>query len=203
MLKVVLAKRMLTICALVAAFAGHISWSPAALIPWAGNGHCYEYVPAPGITWGDALADAVSRTHLGAQGYLATVTSQAENDFLAGAYASEPIVEAWLGGLQSVTGGDATRSLEDEGWQWISGEPWVYTNWAPNEPNDDGQDEVHLMIWGEGVGLPERRWKWNDDGANSDPRWKSGFIVEYDVPEPTTLMLAGLGGLGLLLRKKR
>ena len=46
-----------------------------------GNGHFYEFISAPGINWTNAKADAETRSYQGQQGYLVTITSQAENDF--------------------------------------------------------------------------------------------------------------------------
>jgi hypothetical protein len=46
------------------------------------TGHYYEYVSG-GLSWTVARAAAANRTFNGATGYLATVTSAAENNFLA------------------------------------------------------------------------------------------------------------------------
>ncbi len=47
-----------------------------------GNGHVYEYIAAPGITWEKAHVLAASKRFKDSRGYLANVTSQAELDFL-------------------------------------------------------------------------------------------------------------------------
>lgn len=50
----------------------------ASPVSWSGNGHFYDVISVPGtITWEDANAAAIA-----AGGYLATITSQAENDFV-------------------------------------------------------------------------------------------------------------------------
>ena len=41
------------------------------------------YVSDPGVSWATAEADAASLSYMGATGYLAVVTSAAENNFLA------------------------------------------------------------------------------------------------------------------------
>ena len=47
-------------------------------VSWSCNGHFYDVVSVPGtISWEDANAAAIA-----AGGYLATITSQAENDFV-------------------------------------------------------------------------------------------------------------------------
>jgi hypothetical protein len=43
----------------------------------------FEYVSDPGVSWATAQTNAASRSYLGATGYLAVVTSAAENNFLA------------------------------------------------------------------------------------------------------------------------
>ncbi|MCP2821117.1 Ig-like domain-containing protein, partial [Salmonella enterica subsp. enterica serovar Typhimurium] len=45
---------------------------------FSGNGHYYEFVSAPGISWTDARAAASARTFNGLRGYLVTITSAAE-----------------------------------------------------------------------------------------------------------------------------
>ena len=67
--------------------------------------------------------------------HLATITSAEEQAVVSGLMAGSRS-NAWLGGRQ---GG---LSLE-ENWHWITGERWVYTNWANLEPNDGefGGDE--------------------------------------------------------------
>ena len=68
------------------------SWSAsAAPVEWAvasgGNGHLYEVIPAPGIQWNDAYAGALL---LGTGWDLASVTSQAEHDFIVSLLPASP-----------------------------------------------------------------------------------------------------------------
>jgi len=89
---------------------------------FAGTGHWYQVVGI-GFSWVDSRDSAIA---LG--GYLVSIHSQAENDFvqslLPGGY---PITEAWIGGFE--------RNGEND-WQWVSGEPWTYTNWNAGEPSN-------------------------------------------------------------------
>src|SRR5436190_20680061 len=91
-----------------------------------GNGHFYEGILAPsGITWGNAQTNAAFRG-----GYLATITSAAENGFVYGLIAGNSSfwyvtgTEAWgpwLGGLQPA------GSVEPAGgWTWVTGESFAY-----------------------------------------------------------------------------
>ena len=101
-------------------FAGFPSVAQAQT-QWSKNGHTYELVTTP-RTWNDAKLDAESRSYLGVSGHLLTITSQEEQDFIINVF-GEPLREKWTGGfeIQGV-------------WQWVTGEPFGYTNWAPGEP---------------------------------------------------------------------
>jgi hypothetical protein len=184
-----------------------ITLARATPIQWTiesgGSGHYYEVFSAPGgISWVDAQADAVSRG-----GYLATITSSAENDFVfdlvdVSTYwivGSINQLGPWLGGFQP------PASPEPDGnWQWVTGETWAYTNWTPGAPNDSGGqgfNEQYLRYYSDDNGLRQRFW---DDAG--DPQHVAslmqGYVVET-VPEPSTLMLASAGLSGLLVIARR
>ena len=143
---------------------------PATSVEWTiangGNGHWYQFVSTR-LTWDAARADSVRRG-----GYLATVTSEAEANFLI----SLPLEnDPWLGGYQDIRDRSYTEPVG--GWKWISGEPWSYYGWAPNEP-DNGR------IWGAGreqyMGLsldpPKTLGMFFDTmGTN-----QKTYIIEYD-----------------------
>ena len=121
-----------------------------------GNGHWYEYI-STGRAWDAARNDAEARG-----GYLATVTSLAENTFLNALYPSS--AAPWMGGYQDKT---ASNYVEPTGgWRWVTGEAWSYTNWNSGEPNN-GYGTEHYAQTGT---------KWNDAaGSNTLP-----YLVEYD-----------------------
>jgi len=132
------------------------------------NGHYYEVV-TKGINWHNAKTAAESRTFRGLRGHLATITSQNENDLIAGSL--PPGASYWIGGFQP------PGSPEPDGnWQWITGESLDYTNWnaeAPNETGYGGENEDRLEFDGE----------WNDlRGSHILP----GYVVEY---EPSTMVI--------------
>ena len=126
------------------------------------------------ITWGDAKAAAEK-----AGGYLATISSAAENAFVYQLASKNPglwHMNPWNDRLGPWLGGHQTAA----GWRWVTGERWDYTNWAPGEPNSTAaavQDK--LMFFG-GRRLTGPQWA---DGRDSDAI--TGYIVEYD-HEPVT-----------------
>jgi hypothetical protein len=130
-------------------------------VQWAGNGHWYEVVESTSLTWEEARLAAEGMTWMATPGHLATVTSQEERDFLAPKLPSY----YWLGGYQ-----DPPSSLPAEGWRWVTGEPWSYTDWKPGEPNDyAGSGGVEACLdW--------RATGWNDALCTGSEY----FVVEYD-----------------------
>ncbi len=169
-------------------FAAPIEWAAAE----GGNGHFYEFVPASAITWPIARQAAEARMFGGEQGHLATITSQEENNFVA-AHLLNYSSGAWLGGWQEV--GQSPTA----GWHWITGEPWSFTNWHSGEPNDLGEDELYLDMFGHAQ--PGQRSFWNDASHMRTYWWTSGYIVEYPVPEPGTISLIAIGA-GALVRRR-
>jgi hypothetical protein len=162
-----------------------------------GTGHYYERIDALGITWDAARAAAETRTWLGASGHLATIGSQEENDFITdqllrtASGTPREGWEYWVGGFQP------QGSPEPGGnWQWVTGEPMVYTAWQSGEPNNwAGNENCLEMLAREDPAWPDAG-RWNDRAADYTGDIE-GYIVEY-VPEPATLSLLFLGGCALL-----
>jgi hypothetical protein len=140
-----------------------------------GNGHFYEPVLVPGgIDWESANSAAVARG-----GYLATTASPEENSFVFGLVSNDPrfwvppiTIGPWLGGFQP------PGSPEPAGnWQWITGEPFDYTNWETGEPSNSGTTgEDRIVMWGS-RGPPKE--KWDDLYAFETENRPVGYIVEY------------------------
>ncbi len=192
------------LAAAVSAQAAPVQWTVAS----GGNGHWYDYIAAPvgatGFTWDSALAHAPTQSNLGQAGYLATITSQQEQDFI---FLNVTRTTAWLGGND--------RALEGT-WVWQTGpeagqaffvvgaasQPG-YSFWNSGEPNNccSGEDDLQFAWSSDG--------RWNDHGTPSSPNATWGYVIEYadvpgtQIPEPTTLVLLGSALLSLGLRRRR
>jgi hypothetical protein len=153
--------------------------------PWVhpdGSIHYYNAVALPsGITWG-AASDSAQRPG----GYLATITSQAENDLVyslvdSGVYwhqRSGKWTGPWLGARQQPSSPEP-----DSGWAWIDGEPFNYTNWATGEPDDQGGENA--LNFGESAG--GRVPTWNDLGE-ADTAVRS-YVTELSADSTTIGLL--------------
>jgi hypothetical protein len=153
---------------------------PSQREQWSGNGHYYGAVlVSSGITWDQAKMAAIDRG-----GHLATISSEEENQFVydlfkgderywyldSGGNSEGP----WLGAYQP--------SDSDEpagGWTWVTGEPFLYGNWASNQPdNSQGlESRLNFFNWGSSPSP-----MWNDI---SDNFAAVGYIIEWDAPVTT------------------
>lgn len=168
-----------TICIEVpAALAGPIRWDASQ----GGNGHLYELVlTGSPIGWDAAKAACEARG-----GHLATITSAAENDFVANLVVAGGR-NAFLGGYQIDPSAPA-----DVGWTWVTGEAWSYTNWAGGEPNDQGSpSEWVLEMW------TNRQW---NDVPNAGSGYAEYAYVFESVPAPGA---ATLVSMALLSSRRR
>lgn len=94
-------------------------------------------------------------------GYLACVTSQAQQDFITkladGKYLS-------LGG---------TNEADKVTWKWVNGKPWKFEAWYPGQPNNYGEVEYWLATYDGGL--------WCDVAASGDGFWMpTGYICQWD-----------------------
>jgi serine/threonine protein kinase/formylglycine-generating enzyme required for sulfatase activity len=141
------------------------------------NNHYYErvYTP-PGITWDAAKKAAEKRGYRGLRGHLVTITSVQEQAFLLASFTD--LNHYWYGGYQDVSAPDYHEP--DGGWRWVTGEPFVYSCWAQDLPDDRREwrdlnlDEDALMGW-------TSDGQWNDMArSNANPDDIRGYIVEYE-----------------------
>ncbi|AKB28435.1 hypothetical protein MSSIT_1716 [Methanosarcina siciliae T4/M] len=140
---------------------------------YSGNGHYYDVISATGgITWGDANTTAQSLSYSVMNGHLVTITSQDENDFIVDKFG---LSDYWLGGIQP-----AGSSEPAGGWQWVTGEPWVYTNWDYGGPSNSywGGYSINLPN-----GYPEDALQFHGNSRWNDVPQECpvhGYIVEYE-----------------------
>jgi|GEM_PF-625100 len=83
-----------------------------------GNDHWYAYVPTTTGIAAEAAAEA-------AHGYLATVTTAAENEFVRNVLVVSGRQTAMIGLIQA-----DSQPAPDIGWAWVTGEQVPYTNWT-------------------------------------------------------------------------
>ena len=149
-----------------------IQWDSAS----GGNDHWYAVI-ALTMQWIDHNALAPTLQQDGMNGYLATVTSPAEDDFIfsqviSGLDPNAIADEFYLGG-----------QLVDGSWDWLTGEQFAYQNWAPGEPS--GHDaETILAMWGDSNPLP-LPGKWNDAPPDtSTGNWHMIWsVIEWGEPD--------------------
>ena len=170
---------------------GPVEWQVAN----GGNGHFYQLIDfESAISWTAARDDAQGRSFQLWSGHLVTVTSAAEDQFLKLNFESligdpntnVPGIYAWIG---------LTDSVQEGNFQWVTGEPLSFTNWAPPEPNNIlNEDYAHLWVRKFSGLTPNPNgtpiWSWNDAPENpGDPPYR-GALVEFEpstaVPEPAT-----------------
>ena len=161
------------------------------------NDHFYEYVLGT-LTWQAAKSAAESRTLFGRQGYLVTITSQEENDFVS----NKTLGLGWIGARdinRNLTNGVfLSGGLSDGDWRWVTGPEGLmdngkglkfyngyvnyspssvenqFSNWSNGEPNNSPSEwVVHIFAKNQST----NSGKWNDFyPTNSSVQ---GYIVEY------------------------
>lgn len=166
----------------------------AAPLYFESTGSYYDVVSGR-LTWSNALTAAASMSYLGRPGRLATITSQAENDFVVDNLLSPGQIHYsyWLGGYQPAGSPEPAG-----GWRWITDEPFSFTNWDPTNPSNSGptppEDCLELYT-------AAANGKWNDLAWDA-VSYSEGYIVEYAIPEPGVISLLGLACIMLFLRPK-
>jgi hypothetical protein len=110
------------------------------------NGHSY-YRSTGSMTWTDARQACANMG-----GYLVTVTTLAENNFIFNLWPN-----GWIGLTDEVVEGQ---------WRWVTGEPYTWGNWNSGEPNNAGNEDYTQFV---------SNGKWNDLPNTSLP-----YVLEFD-----------------------
>ncbi|NJM69812.1 MAG: hypothetical protein HC862_06065 [Scytonema sp. RU_4_4] len=161
------------------------------------NNHFYQFVSAENITWTEAESAASNSSYLGLKGYLATITSETEQDFIQ----SKVQGNGWIGASDAETEGD---------WRWVTGPEagtsfWngdatgstvngQYSNWDDGEPNNTNEHENYGHVIGNSSLGEDVQGKWNDlpNSVNTGNYTADGYFVEYGGSEADpTLQLTG------------
>lgn len=93
-------------------------------------------------------------------GYLATITSKEEDEFLY-SYITDMGYDSVLFGLSDID--------QDNVWTWVTGEPFSYENWASGEPSHQGGYEHYGMYYEK-----YKDGSWNDGSGKTCP-----FLCEW------------------------
>lgn len=160
-------------CTATRSITGKVTIGPDLLVFNAANGHWYANVITSGISWDQAKTAAAARTLPNAtgRGYLATITSAAENTFLNDNFSNTPVFGA--------------SDAETEGeWFWMDGPEAgtkffsnnapvgdSFSKWASAEPNDLNNED-YAQLWSEDT--------WNDIPANNSYLVEFGGMPEDD-----------------------
>lgn len=164
------------------------------------NGHSYYLLSLN--NWTASQGEAVT---LG--GNLVTINDAAENAWVYSTFATYGGVDRnlWTGlydtDQQVNSANRAQRRLE---FAWISGEPVTYSNWSPVEPNflgntDPGGWEFYVHIFNP---QDPNAARWNNVRDVTESVNRGIFGVAEVVPEPTSAVLLGAGGVALFRRRR-
>ena len=124
-------------------------------------------------------------------GHLATITSEAENNFIASLLNKDPRLflmgydprgpvsykmGAWIGLIQDPSGKEPRG-----GWKWENGEPMTYSKWYRDMPNEDKPGDDYAMYYAHRQGKTDTKTQYVDswdDMGNSDGTYS--FVLELE-----------------------
>lgn len=131
------------------------------------NGHWYKAYDIS-KSWTDAKSYCES---LG--GHLVTITSNEENNFVYSTIKNKGKNVYWLGGY-----------LNNNSWCWITGEPFYFTNWGINKPDNTGGKEYYLHMYRISINSnPVSSWNDEDNTGDRNNEYalrNIGFVCEWE-----------------------
>lgn len=149
------------------------------------NKHYYKYVASSQISYTNARTAASSNTFLGKTGYLVTITSQSEQDFVNNNISGSNI---WIAITDEATTTDGTWKLDGgpelgtiiktQNGPTAGNIDGQYNNWCTGEPNGANHSEDYAVAkWNGGT-------CWNDL-SNTNTGAVAGYIVEVSADFPS------------------
>lgn len=149
------------------------------------NKHFYKYVSSPAVTYANAKSGSSGNTFKGKTGYLVTITSQSEQDFINNNISGSNI---WIAITDAATTTDGTWILDagpelgtiikTQNGQTAGNVTGQYNNWCSGEPNGANHSEDYAVAkWNGGT-------CWNDLSA-TNTSGVSGYIVEISADFPS------------------
>jgi uncharacterized protein YhjY with autotransporter beta-barrel domain len=175
-----------------------VAVTPAGTNYFSGNGHYYQLVTG-NINWTDAKTAAEASTYEGLTGYLVTITSAAENNFIKNKLATN----TWIGGSDNSTYTSNTHAQTEGTWEWVSGPDNGYTffcqveigikaeaadedcevasgyefeNWKDLEPNDHNSEDIGEEDCAHMYGSGDNKGQWNDLPCT---HIVGAYVIEY------------------------
>lgn len=137
------------------------------------NGHAYQYVAAPRGTWEAARIAAQKRVHRGRRGYLATITSAAEHQFIIdGVFPHTYSDVTYLGGRQASPGE----------WRWVTG---------PEGKEDGGKGRLFWRGHEQGAVQGDNYANWMSSAFQHGGTWDVSNVCcvtlfSYGIPQFST-----------------
>jgi len=151
------------------------------------TGHFYRFVEKSNMSWSAAKTEAESATYYDLKGYLATITSSVENDFIklktkgvGWIGASDAGAEGqwrWVTGPEGMEDGGKGRLFYVTGSGPVAGE---FMNWNTGEPNNvnGGENYAHITVFPNNAA---NSYKWNDlpDYGGEGDYVSKGYLIEF------------------------
>lgn len=136
------------------------------------NGHFYRPISSP-QTYDNAKLLSSQQTFKGQQGYLVTITSANEENFI---FTNVPQSNIWFALTDRVqeghwridAGPENGTLIKTQNGQFAGNISGQYNNWCGGEPNDAGGEDFAVTKWGGGT-------CWNDLPGT----WSNPYIVEF------------------------
>lgn len=180
----------------------------------ADTGHYYKLQAGP-VDWNTARANAAGSNLGGLNGYLATLTSDAEHNAALLLFTGGGVQDAWLGGSDA----EAQGAVEGT-WYWVTGPEagtefwpapppgWVTAKWGTGQPDDAGNSDYLILYrgmpplgpkdWRDEPGAGLHRYLVEYGGLDSDVEGDLTASVMVNVVPPNHApVLDGSGGLHL------